>query len=185
MKNDRHAVKIHHRVGETRPPGARRGGSTGSIPGCHRKADQGASDKPQHGHASRNEAGPIHQVAQDQPVSDADNEAWPEYERPVRDRDERPGGRDERAGIRARSLGPQRNDRKETDDADGDEGAFSETSFDVSKSEAFVLALEDRKSTTADPMLAMMRMSSQTAPKRTRVSAPAPTMYLAGCSTGA
>jgi hypothetical protein len=104
-----------------------------------------ASDEPQHGHASRNAAGLVHQVAQDQPVSDADNEAWPEYERPITDGDERLGGRDERAGIRARSRVPQRHDRKETDDADGDEGAFSKTSGDISKSEAFVLPLEDRE----------------------------------------
>jgi hypothetical protein len=70
---------------------------------------------------------------------------------------------------------PQRHDRKETDDANGDEGGFSETSCDVSKSEDFVLPLEDREQHDSEPILAMMRMSSQTAPKRTRVSAPAPT----------
>lgn len=42
------------------------------------------------------------------------------------DRDERLADRDERAGIRA--LLAQRHYRKETDDADGDEGAFNETS---------------------------------------------------------
>ena len=113
--------------------------------GDPRNADQRTSDEPQHGHASRNEAGPVHQVAQDQPVSDADNEARPEYERPITDRDERLCVGDERAGIRARSLLAQRHYRKETDDADGDEGAFNDTSCDVSESEAFVLPLEDRE----------------------------------------
>jgi hypothetical protein len=73
-----------------------------------RKADQRASEEPRHGQASRNESGLVHQVAQDQPVSNADNEAWPEYECPITDRDERLAGRDERAGIRARRWLPSK-----------------------------------------------------------------------------
>ena len=38
--------------------------------------------------------------------------------------------------------------------------------------------------TSAVPMFAMMRNTSQTAPRRTRVSPPAPAMNFAGCSTG-
>jgi hypothetical protein len=49
------------------------------------------------------------------------------------ERDQRLADRDERGDIRARSLLPQRHDRKEAEDADGDEGAFNETSRDVSK----------------------------------------------------
>jgi hypothetical protein len=50
------------------------------------------------------------------------------------ERDQRLADRDERTGIRARSLLAQRHDRKEAEDAHGDEGAFDDTSRDVSKS---------------------------------------------------
>jgi hypothetical protein len=46
---------------------------------------------------------PVHQVAQQQPVPDADDEAGSEQERPIMERDQRRADRDERAGIRARS----------------------------------------------------------------------------------
>ena len=64
------------------------------------------------------QAGPVHQVAQDQPVPDADNEAGPELERPVLERRERVG---ERAFLPARVFLPQRNDGKHGEDADEDE----------------------------------------------------------------
>jgi len=67
-----------------------------------------------------------------------------EDERPIADRPKRLAGRDERAGIRARSLLLQRHYREETDDADGDERALDETSCNVSRREAFILPLEDR-----------------------------------------
>jgi hypothetical protein len=47
--------------------------------------------------------------------------------------------------IRARSLLPQRHDSKDGEEADGDEGAFNETSRDIADSEGFVLPPEDRK----------------------------------------
>jgi hypothetical protein len=62
------------------------------------------------------------------------------------DRDQRLADRHERARICAGSSGevlPQRQDRKEADDADGDEGAFNETSCDIAERERFVLPLED------------------------------------------
>src|SRR5919112_5330246 len=37
--------------------------------------EHGAGDEPQYGHATWNESGGVHQVAQDQPVADAHNEA--------------------------------------------------------------------------------------------------------------
>jgi hypothetical protein len=86
-----------------------------------------------------------HQVAQQQPVPDADDEAGSEQERPIMERDQRLADRGERAGIRARSLLPQRHNRKEAEDADGDEGAFNDTSRDIAESDAFVLPLEDRE----------------------------------------
>src|SRR5215207_3370201 len=56
-------------------------------------AEQGTSDEPQHGHAAWHQARPVYQVAQDQPIPDADNEARPEQERPIMDRDERSADR--------------------------------------------------------------------------------------------
>ena len=86
----------------------------------------------------------VHQVAQDQPVADADDEAGSEQERPVMERDKRLADRDERAGIRARSsLLAQRHDRKEAEDAHGDEDAFDDTSRDEAKGEDFVLPPDD------------------------------------------
>lgn len=40
---------------------------------------------------------------------------------------------------------PQRHDRKEADDADGDEGAFNDTGDDIAEGEVLVLPFEDRK----------------------------------------
>ena len=40
-----------------------------------RSDDQGTADEPQHGHSPWNESGGVHQVAQDQPVPYADDEA--------------------------------------------------------------------------------------------------------------
>jgi hypothetical protein len=95
------------------------------------------------------------------------------------DGDERPADRHRRIRISAtsrREILPQHHDRKEADDADGDEGAFNESGCDIAESERFVLPLEDRNSTTAVPTLAMIRKTSSNAPNATRVSAPAPTM---------
>jgi hypothetical protein len=61
------------------------------------------------------------------------------------ERDQRLADRDERAGICARCLLAQRHDRKEAEEADGDEDAFNDTSGDVSKGEDFVLPPDDRK----------------------------------------
>src|SRR5215211_4946205 len=102
-----------------------------------------AGDEPQQGHAPWHEGGRVHQVAQNQPVADAYKEAGPKQERPIFERDQRLTGGEERAGIRARSLLPQRHDRKDAEDADGDEDAFNDTSRDIAESEDFVNPLED------------------------------------------
>jgi hypothetical protein len=44
-----------------------------------------AADEAEHGHAPRDETGHPHQVAEDDPVADADAEAGGEQERPVVD----------------------------------------------------------------------------------------------------
>jgi hypothetical protein len=90
------------------------------------------------------QAGAVHQVAQDQPVADAHREAGPEQERPTMERDQRLTDGDERGGIRARSSPlSQRHDRKEAEDAYGDEGAFDDTGRDKAESEDLVHPLED------------------------------------------
>lgn len=62
------------------------------------------------------------------------------------DRDERPADGDERAHATCASdVLPQRHDRKEADDADGDEGAFNDTGDDIAEGEILVLPFEDRK----------------------------------------
>ena len=53
------------------------------------------------------------------------------------DRDQSIADRDERVGIRARGLLPHRCDRKEAEDADGDEDAFDDASRDEAESEDF------------------------------------------------
>ena len=88
-----------------------------------------AGDEPQHGHGPWHQGGAVHQVAQQQPVADADDEAWPEEERPIMNGDERLADRDERGGICARSsrdVLPQRHDRKQAEDAHGDEDGFDD-----------------------------------------------------------
>jgi hypothetical protein len=49
--------------------------------------------------AAGTRADPVHQVAEEQPVPDADDEARLQQEPPVVDRDHRPADRDERARI--------------------------------------------------------------------------------------
>ena len=102
-------------------------------------------DEPQHGQAPRHQAGSVHQVAQQHPVPDADDEAGPERERPSMHRDERRADREERAGIRARGLLPQRHDRQHAEDADGDEDALDDTRRDPAEGGDFAHPLEDRE----------------------------------------
>jgi hypothetical protein len=85
----------------------------------------------------------VHQVAQHQPVPDAYKEAGPKQERPIMQRDQRLTGGEERAHVSARSLLAQCHDRKEAEDAHGDEGAFNDTSRDIAQSEDFVNPLDD------------------------------------------
>ena len=46
--------------------------------GDPRNEDQGAADEPQHGHTPGDKAGLIHQIAEQQPVSEPGTEARPE-----------------------------------------------------------------------------------------------------------
>jgi hypothetical protein len=70
----------------------------------------------------------------------------------------------------AREVLSQGDDRHDAQAADGDERAFDPTGRDVNESEGLALPLEDRNSTTAVPMFAMMSSSSRSAPRATRVS---------------
>src|SRR5664279_2655119 len=63
--------------------------------GDSRGEDQGAPDESQQCHAPGHEAGLIHQVAEQQPVSESGTEAGPEQERPVMDGNQCPLDKDE------------------------------------------------------------------------------------------
>ena len=85
----------------------------------------------------------VHQVAEQQPVPDADDEAGPEQERPILDRGERHA---DDAGIRARrALLLQADHAKHADQADRDEGALDQTGGDKAERKHLVLPLEDRE----------------------------------------
>lgn len=73
----------------------------------------GLNPLPQHRHAPRHEAGSVHQVAEYQPVPDADDPAWPEQERPVVDRDERPADRGRASPRRLRLRRPAATSRSQ------------------------------------------------------------------------
>jgi hypothetical protein len=91
------------------------------------------------------QAGAVQEVAEDEPASDADDEAGAEQERPVMDRDEGPADGDQRAGVGARGVLPQGDDREQTDHPHGDETAFDDARGDVAEREALAAALEDRE----------------------------------------
>jgi hypothetical protein len=112
--------------------------------GGRRNKDQRAADEPKQCHAPWHEARPVHQVAEQEPVADADTEAGPEQKRPVMDRHQRPSYRVESSRL-SRQVLPQRHYRKEAGDPDGDNGALNDPSGHVSKGEAFVLPPEDRE----------------------------------------
>ena len=62
------------------------------------------NDESQQGHAPGHQARAVHQVAQYQPVPDADDEARSEQKRSIMERDERLDDGEERAGIRTSGL---------------------------------------------------------------------------------
>ena len=100
---------------------------------------------------------------------------------------ERPSNRVERLRVRPSCPGQvfaQGHDREEADEADADDGGLHDTAGDIAKGEPFVLPLEDGISASAVPMLAMMRMTSQNAPNRTRASALEPAMEPVSLRTG-
>ena len=70
-----------------------------AIPDAH---TSGPPTSPSTAMRRGHQAGPVHQVAQQQPVPDADHEAGSEQERPVVDGDQRLADRQERVGVRAR-----------------------------------------------------------------------------------
>ena len=109
-------------------------GITSSTTNRPRNADERVCDEPQYRQASRDQAGPVHHVAQDQPVPHADNEAGTEHERPIANRNQRSRVVDQRTSGHA-GLVVQRDDRKVADDADRDERAFHETRGHISERE--------------------------------------------------
>ena len=97
------------------------------------------SDQSEPGHAPRDEAGPVHQVAEDQPVPKGNDESGAEQERPVLERGEREG-----SVVRAGKIVPQAHDSEHEDDPHRDEDALDDSSTDVADREGLVLPPRDR-----------------------------------------
>jgi hypothetical protein len=101
------------------------------------------------------------------------------------DCDERLAEGHERAVGRSGRVLAQGHDRRDADDANRDEYALDDAGGDVAELEAFVVALEEAKGTTAVPTFAMMSSSSRVAPMKMRVSPPrAPIMKLGSLRSG-
>ena len=115
-----------------------------------RERDERAADEAQRGQASRHQARPVHQPAEDQAVSDADGEAGSEQEHPILDRGERLGVPGERGGV-GPGVVSQRHDGKDGDDADEDEDAFHDASGDVAEREDLTLPFHDRPQNEGRP----------------------------------
>ena len=91
------------------------------------------------GHAPRDEAGLVHQVAEDQPVSKGDDESGAEQERPVLELRERDG----EVG-RVRRVLAQAHDPEHEDDPRSKEDALDDPGGDVADGEELVLSPHDR-----------------------------------------
>src|SRR5581483_7544214 len=103
--------------------------------------DQRAADEPEPCRPLRYQPGSIHQVAENQPVPQADDPARAEQERPVLDRRERVGNGSFR---RTRALLSQGDDRDHRDDADEDERALEQTRGHVADRQLLVAPPHDR-----------------------------------------
>ena len=97
------------------------------------------SDQSEPGHPSRDEAGLVHQVAEDQPVPEGDDQPRAEQERPVLERGEGDG----EVG-RVRRVVAQADDAEHEDDPARDEDALDDSSSDVADREELVLSPHDR-----------------------------------------
>src|SRR5215203_4208865 len=97
------------------------------------------SDQSEPGHAPRDEAGAVHQVAEDQPVPKGDDEPRAEQERPILERGERDG-----EVARVRRVLAQADDPEHKDDPARNEDALNDSSSDVADREEFVLSPHDR-----------------------------------------
>ena len=106
-------------------PRAARRARTAPLP---TREGQRTTDEPEKGHPSWHEAGPVHQVAQQQSVPKASTELRPEQKRPVMERDQRLTGDGQGGGVApaARDVLPQHDNRQEADEADEDERGFND-----------------------------------------------------------
>jgi hypothetical protein len=93
--------------------------------------------RPKHRHAARHQGGPVHQVAEEQPVPDAHHEPRPEDEGPVVERDERLG--------HGRITPPQLHGHEQAQEPDDDKHRLHHPSRDVAQRTDLALPLEDRE----------------------------------------
>ena len=107
-----------------------------------------AADDAEQGHAPWDEAGPVHQPAEQQSCAETGAEGGAEQKRLVMDRHERAADHGEGGRVRAGSSGQvlaQGHDGEDADQADDDDGGLEDARGDVAKGEAFALPLDDRK----------------------------------------
>ena len=153
------------RTAPTGTPGSWRCPAAGHRPRRRRTArrsprgqDERPSDQPEQRHARRHQLRPVHQVAQDEPVPDADDEARPEQERPVLAA--------QRTCRRSRLRSPPASSCcKVTTESTARMPTRMKVhstiaSRHVAERERLVLPLQQRIGTSAVPMFAMIRISS-------------------------
>ena len=97
------------------------------------------SDQSEPGHPPRDEAGLVHQIAEDQPVPKGDDESGAEQERPVLELRERDGEVGRIRGVLAQAHDPEHED-----DPGGEEDALDDPGGDVADGEDLALPPRDR-----------------------------------------
>src|SRR3954454_18913474 len=114
---------------------------TSNMTAIPEAATSGPPMSPSKANASWHQAGPVHQRPQDHSVRDAGEDARPDQERPVIDRDERVA----EGGVRTgRAFLPHEQEGQHAHDPDGDEHGFDEARCDITQSQALAVPLEDR-----------------------------------------
>jgi hypothetical protein len=101
--------------------------------------EERSSDQAEPGHAARDETGLVHQVAQDQAVSERDDESGAEQLAPVLERSEREG-----RFLSPWKVVPKADDAEHEDDPRRDEDALDDSRRDVADGQGLVLPPRDR-----------------------------------------
>ena len=141
------------------------------------KKRSGPPISPEPGHAPRDEAGLVHQIAEDQPVSEGNDESGAEQERPVLKRGQR-DGESAASGPSWRRLTTPRTKI----DPHCNEDGLDDSSRDEADRQAFVLPLRDRIEDDACSDVREDEEELQDDREVETLSFPSPPMYAAGSS---